>query len=89
MSCSESSSLNFNNKIIPDPGLSAETNPTRVAEFDDQSSVSENKKLQDNAPKKKKQSAEQYESDKSVTDEKIEIVYRIKKSLYLFYMYSP
>lgn len=60
-----------------------------AAEFDDQCSVPENKKSQEsksdydyllNAPKKKKQSAEQCELDENVTDGKVEIVYRIKEN---------
>jgi hypothetical protein len=60
-----------------------------AAEFDDQCSVPENKKSQEskfdydypsNAPKKKKQSAEQCELDENVTDGKIEIIYRIKEN---------
>ena len=62
-------------------------------EFDDQCPVPENQKSQEskvsdyadydypsNAPKKKKQSAEQCELDENVTDRKIEIVYRIKEN---------
>ena len=62
-------------------------------EFDDQCPVPENQKSQEskeskvsdydypsNAPKKRKQSAEQCELDENVTDRKIEIVYRIKKN---------
>ena len=59
------------------------------ASSDDQCPVPENKKSQEskfdydypsNAPKKKKQSAEQSELDENVTDGKIEIVYRIKEN---------
>ena len=80
-------------KVVP--GLGAGANPAGAgggggaAEFDDQCSVPENKKSQEsksdydyhsNAPKKKKQSAEQCELDENVTDGKIEIVYRIKEN---------
>ena len=80
---------------IVDQGLGAGANPAGAgggggaAEFDDQCSVPENKKSQEsksdydyplNAPKKKKQSAEQCELDENVTDGKIEIVYRIKEN---------
>ena len=82
-------------KVVPGPGLGAGANPAGAgggggaAEFDDQCSVPENKKSQEsksdydypfNAPKKKKQSAEQCELDENVTDGKIEIVYRIKEN---------
>ena len=82
-------------KVVPGPGLGAGANPASAgggggaAEFDDQCSVPENKKSQEsksdydyplNAPKKKKQSAEQCELDENVTDGKIEIVYRIKEN---------
>ena len=82
-------------KVVPGPGLVAGANPAsaggggEAAEFDDQCSVPENKKSQEsksdydypfNAPKKKKQSAEQCELDENVTDGKIEIVYRIKEN---------
>ena len=79
----------------PGPGLGAGANPAGAgggggaAEFDDQCSVPENKKSQEsksdydyplNAPKKKKQLAEQCELDENITDGKIEIVYRIKEN---------
>ena len=82
-------------KVVPGPGLGAGANPASAgggggaAEFDDQCSVPENKKSQEsksdsdypfNAPKKKKQPAEQCELDENVTDGKIEIVYRIKEN---------
>ena len=81
---------------IVDQGLGAGANPAGAGngggapEFDDQCSVTENQKSQEskvsdydypsNAPKKKKQSAEQCELDENVTDGKIEIVYRIKEN---------
>ena len=88
-------------KVLPNPGLDGGGNPAGGGagggppEFDDQCSVSENKKSQElksnydypfNAPKDKKQSAEQCEeldeniTDENITDEKIEIVYRIKEN---------
>ena len=81
---------------IVDQGLGAGANPAGAGngggapEFDDQCPVPENQKSQEskvsdydypsNAPKKKKQSAEQCELDENVTDGKIEIVYRIKEN---------
>jgi len=82
-------------KVVPGPGLGAGANPAGAgggggaAEFDDQCSVPENKKSQEsksdydyplNAPKNKKQSAEQCELDENVKDVKVEIVYRIKEN---------
>ena len=78
---------------IVDQGLGAGANPAGAGngggapEFDDQCPVPENQKSKvsdydypSNAPKKKKQSAEQCELDENVTDRKIEIVYRIKEN---------
>lgn len=81
---------------IVDQGLGAGANPAGAGngggapEFDDQCPVTENQKSQEskvsdydypsNAPKKKKQSAEQCELDENITDGKIEIVYRIKEN---------
>ena len=81
---------------IVDQGLGAGANPAGAGngggapEFDDQCPVPENQKSKEskvsdydypsNAPKKKKQSAEQCELDENVTDRKIEIVYRIKEN---------
>ncbi len=76
---------------VVDQGLGAGANPAGAApEFDDQWPVPENQKSQEskvsdydypsNAPKKKKQSAEQCGLDENVTDGKIEIVYRIKEN---------
>lgn len=81
-------------KVVPGPGLGAGANPAgaggggEAAEFDDQCPVPENKKSQEsksdydyfsNAPKKKKQSAEQCELDENVKEGKIKIVSRIKE----------
>ena len=81
---------------IVDQGLGSGANPAGAgngggaSEFDDQCPVPENQKSQEskvseydypsNAPKKKKQSAEQCELDENVTDGKIKIVYRIKEN---------
>ena len=61
-----------------------------AAEFDDQFPVSKEQKSQEskfseydlrsNAPKKKKQLAEQCELDENVKDAKIEIVYKVKEN---------
>jgi hypothetical protein len=65
-------------------------NGVGAPEFDDQCPVPENPKSQEskvsdydypsNAPKKKKQSAEQCELDENLKEKKIEIVYRIKEN---------
>jgi len=73
-------------------GLGAPANPAGAPNWDDddQCPVPENQQSQEskvsqydyrsNAPKKKKQSAEQCELDENVTDGKIEIVSRIKEN---------
>ena len=81
---------------IVDQGFGAGANPAGAGngggapESDDHCPAPENQKRQEskvsdygyssNAPKKKKQSSEQYELDENVTDAKIEIVYRIKEN---------
>lgn len=78
-------------KVVPGAGANpaGAGNGGGAREFDDQSSVPENKKSQEsksdydypsNAPKKKKQSAEQCKLDENVKKRKIEIVYRIKEN---------
>ena len=78
-------------QVVPGAG----TNPAgagsggKAPEFDYQCSIPENKKSQEsksdsdypsNAPRKKKQFAQQCELDENVNERKIEIVYRIKEN---------